>query len=397
MCATAGAQDDVTWFNTRNGLLADYVKDYAICADSQNRIWVGHDSGLSCYDNSMWTTYTDADGLLPKQIFSVAADREDGVWFGTVGGIHSYHDGEFTFYPLISDEYPVTYIVYSIAADSENVLWLGTQYGVVTFVDGAVRDVFTDANSGLYNNYINSLALDHLDRKWFVSDSPFDNSITLLQDGEWTVFNYKQGVVSHQLYSIIETPSHEMWVTTDSNILAFDGVFWSAKGSMSYKDLAPAPDGLVWTSLARYYDGTSWNIHPAADQFTSFPSAVTVDHNNNVWIGTKGQGVMRIGDYITNVEGDAILEPIQLGNYPNPFNASTAITFTLPDSAPVRVSLYSLSGQLVRSLFDDRAEAGTHTVTWDGSDSQGRPVSTGTYIVRMDGSYTATRKVMLLK
>ena len=86
-----------------------------------------------------------------------------------------------------------------------------------------------------------------------------------------------------------------------------------------------------------------------------------------------------------------------MDSFPNPFNASTSITFTLPERATVRVSLYNMSGQLVRRLFDGHAEAGIHTVRWNGHDADGSPVSTGTYIVKMDGAYTASHKVMLLK
>jgi hypothetical protein len=88
-----------------------------------------------------------------------------------------------------------------------------------------------------------------------------------------------------------------------------------------------------------------------------------------------------------------------LQNYPNPFNPATAITFSVPVDGPVQISVYSVLGQPVRTLLSGNVAAGSHTVQWDGNDSRGRPVGSGTYFYRFSSpsGYTATRRMILLR
>ncbi len=87
-----------------------------------------------------------------------------------------------------------------------------------------------------------------------------------------------------------------------------------------------------------------------------------------------------------------------LQNHPNPFNAGTIIEFTLSDESHVRMNIFNIMGQRVRTLVDDVLPAGEHSIAWDGRTADGREVATGVYLYRMDaGSYTQTRKMVLLK
>jgi hypothetical protein len=85
-------------------------------------------------------------------------------------------------------------------------------------------------------------------------------------------------------------------------------------------------------------------------------------------------------------------------NYPNPFNPATMIQFAVPQDAFVRISIYNVLGQEVRSLFNGDVRQGTYAARWDGRDNSGIAVSSGTYIYRMSsGSFVETRKMMLMK
>ena len=85
-------------------------------------------------------------------------------------------------------------------------------------------------------------------------------------------------------------------------------------------------------------------------------------------------------------------------NYPNPFNPGTTIEYALDRRATVRIDIVNLLGQTVRTLVDDLKEAGSHRITWDGTDNAGRPAATGVYLYRLqaDGAVKA-RKMLLLK
>ncbi len=88
-------------------------------------------------------------------------------------------------------------------------------------------------------------------------------------------------------------------------------------------------------------------------------------------------------------------------NRPNPFNPSTAISYSVPQdggAAGVSLKVYSIGGRLVRVLAEGPAAPGEHTVFWDGTDRHGRKVSSGVYIYRLQAAGKAlTRKMVLLK
>ncbi|HNQ43838.1 MAG TPA: FlgD immunoglobulin-like domain containing protein, partial [Candidatus Cloacimonadota bacterium] len=86
------------------------------------------------------------------------------------------------------------------------------------------------------------------------------------------------------------------------------------------------------------------------------------------------------------------------GNYPNPFNPETTIRFSIKDSGRVRINIYNLKGQMVRSLIDGNLSAGNHYLVWDGKDDRGNNVASGLYLYRMEtAGYTASKKMMLMK
>lgn len=91
-----------------------------------------------------------------------------------------------------------------------------------------------------------------------------------------------------------------------------------------------------------------------------------------------------------------------LGNYPNPFNPETTISYSLKEDAKVSIFIYNTKGQKVRSLVNGQIQAGYHTVTWNGKDESGRNVSSGIYFAMFDAEsrvsdYTSVKKIILLK
>jgi hypothetical protein len=85
-------------------------------------------------------------------------------------------------------------------------------------------------------------------------------------------------------------------------------------------------------------------------------------------------------------------------NYPNPFNPSTTIGFNVPRNVRIRLDIFSLTGERVRTLADEDVQAGGYAVRWNGRDDAGRQVESGTYMYRLSaGDFVATRRMVLLK
>ena len=80
-------------------------------------------------------------------------------------------------------------------------------------------------------------------------------------------------------------------------------------------------------------------------------------------------------------------------NFPNPFNPNTSIKFTLPEAGNVKLKVYNLLGQEIRTLVNEYKEAGAYTINFDASD-----LNSGMYIYKIEaGSFTQTRKMTLIK
>jgi hypothetical protein len=94
---------------------------------------------------------------------------------------------------------------------------------------------------------------------------------------------------------------------------------------------------------------------------------------------------------------DFVLQP----NYPNPFNASTWISFGIPAQAgetAVRLEIFTADGRFVRTLVQGKYMPGTHRVLWDGRDEFGALTPSGVYFYRVQaGKFTASRKLVMVK
>ncbi len=84
-----------------------------------------------------------------------------------------------------------------------------------------------------------------------------------------------------------------------------------------------------------------------------------------------------------------------LQNYPNPFNPNTTIEYELPKSGNVEVKVFSINGQLVKTLESTRQVQGMHSVVWDGKNNNGQTVASGLYIYQVAFENSMLAKKML--
>ena len=86
------------------------------------------------------------------------------------------------------------------------------------------------------------------------------------------------------------------------------------------------------------------------------------------------------------------------GNFPNPFNPETIIRFSLAEAGVVSLKIYNVKGQLVTHLLNKELEIGNHQVVWDGTDENGRMMSSGLYFYRMQtNTMDAVKRMVMLK
>ena len=104
------------------------------------------------------------------------------------------------------------------------------------------------------------------------------------------------------------------------------------------------------------------------------------------------------GQPVANDDPVAVLVTSLKGCYPNPFNPTTTISFSIKEKAPVELVIYNILGQKVRTLVNQPLEPGEHSIVWNGTDNKGRSVASGIYFYRMKaGNYSETQKMVLKK
>ena len=128
------------------------------------------------------------------------------------------------------------------------------------------------------------------------------------------------------------------------------------------------------------------------------------------FFGATANDEMYIDDYVFDTA--ASLTPNSIGdgtnalpttfdlaqNYPNPFNPTTTIKYQLPKKADVKIVIYNMLGQVVRTIVDKSVDAGYQEVVWDGLNDTGNRVATGVYIYRMEtDKFVKAHKMIMMK
>jgi hypothetical protein len=96
--------------------------------------------------------------------------------------------------------------------------------------------------------------------------------------------------------------------------------------------------------------------------------------------------------------GSVLPKEFSITNYPNPFNPTTKISYTLPQRGFVKLVIYDVLGRIVGTLVDGEKDSGVHAVGWSGQDERGNDLVSGMYIAQLRvGDLTTNTKMLLLR
>ena len=163
--------------------------------------------------------------------------------------------------------------------------------------------------------------------------------------------------------------------------------------------------GHVVDSLV-YDDDAPWPTEPDGNGPTlellnpTFDNALAQSWVASLYHGTPGRMNRAAATTLVEITVTSTLpEVFSLSqNHPNPFNAQTILTYDVAKAGTVRLLIYTLTSQHIRTLADGEHPAGSYSVIWDGRDSVGREVASGAYLCQMQtDSYRAVRKMLLVK
>ncbi|HET9233628.1 MAG TPA: SMP-30/gluconolactonase/LRE family protein [Candidatus Eisenbacteria bacterium] len=144
---------------------------------------------------------------------------------------------------------------------------------------------------------------------------------------------------------------------------------------------------------------TKWGTPGTGNGQFNLPMGIAARNGKIFVADTDNYRIQRFGAGASQIAvGDEMptLEPRMLPVAPNPFTASTTVTFELPQAEDVHLRVFDVQGRLVASLEESYQPAGRHEATWNGLDMSGQRVKPGAYFIRLDaGRFRETRKVML--
>ncbi|KQC08015.1 MAG: hypothetical protein APR54_05180 [Candidatus Cloacimonas sp. SDB] len=251
-----------------------------------------------------------------------------------------------------------------------------------------VQQIFEDIENGDFHLLENSIAIDagfdtldyyypfDMDYNHRIWDGDNDGS-AVIDIGPYEFGSPQLGGIEGFTYNPT-TGDPVKYVLLKINNVSGEFTFSDSIGNFDYK----LPAGLydVYCERIYYDDVVEYQVEVIDGEFTQIqiPMFESVNAYNN--------------DIPPEITG------IQLSNYPNPFNPTTTISFSLPEGSKVEVFIYNIKGQLVKNISKGTYDKGIHKIKWDGTDYQGKSLGSGLYICALVTDRVTTQcKMLFLK
>jgi len=257
------------------------------------------------------------------------------------------------------------------------------------------------------------------------SDEDWEESTISDASGSYTINNVRPGHYYVVAYSLYAPPTYYNNVMTweDADLVLVYGAIGNINFDLINTD-ADGPSnlgGIITDSSNQPLSNVIVMLSNSQGQLIGFSRT---DSEGNYYISnvptdsytvsavkmgyaTSTQDVYLIGNDFLNLSlmaptanDDSVLPVLsgKVSNYPNPFNPNTTISLALAKDSDVTVRIYNVKGQVIKNLLNGKVKAGSHTLQWNGTDDNGSPVSSGIYLVKLQGEgFASSRKMTLMK
>jgi len=240
---------------------------------------------------------------------------------------------------------------------------------------------------------------------WLVDGDWAIDDISIL--GDHSVTDSPGEFYENNSTSILKTvaPVNFSGVSTDVAMILWHKYY--TEHDNDYCILEYSFDGDVWTTFRIFSGNTNdWKQEiiflpelaiSGSSVYFRFVLDTDDSHNDPGWWIDDLKIIASTGAFVNNNIPDYYSE--LHGNYPNPFNPETVISFSIAESSShVNLEVFNIRGQKVKTLINEELQSGIHTTVWDGKDELGKSVSSGIYFYKMQNvDYTKTRKMILMK
>ncbi|MBT4482818.1 MAG: T9SS type A sorting domain-containing protein [Candidatus Latescibacteria bacterium] len=342
-------QNDTKFGNT------ELLNVYQFAKMPDGEIMALTDGGYKQYYNYSWEKI---DSVFVYNQYDMLFEEDETMWIASYYGLIEHAEDDYTLHIPFDEDKDIP--VYNLSLVDEEYLYMQLLSGDIISFDGDIWETVTGSNS-----LINDFAVDDNLMIWAASQV-----------------------------------SLAYW---DKELNRFVDVVELDNGRFVYID----EQGKIWSSghgNTGYFENGVWNSIPELSDYASDAISTSIDGRValNVFDSEREEffGLFEYRPQTMGVSHNEYRpEPlISTVNHPNPFNAITTITFELPKASNVSISVYSISGQLVKTIAEKRFPAGKNNVVWNSTSDTGRKLASGLYIYRIiAGSSVASGKMLLLR
>ena len=417
--------DGTNIYGNVSGIWKPEFNPYCITGDisilSDDELVIEPSVRITAYDNSHFTIYgkLHADAFDGEPIIFTSENEWDGITFQNTQQeniIRNCHISEATVCAIEVDSSKVDIIENIIFENTSSYLSsaINVNYSdeVLIHKNIIANNISSELSGGIGCTYSNIEISNNL----IVNNTGLSaGAISLRSNSDANLIN--NTIANNLSQNSVIFIFNSSPIITNTIISDIGNVFYILLGSptVSYSCITGGYEGIgnidddpefVNPSIASgaEFDGlsASWDLpesSPCIDVGDNSPVYWEFDLQGNPRIYN---GIVDIGAYeyiITNIEDHCVSAASALiGNYPNPFNPETTISFSNHKPGHIIIEVYNIKGQKVRTLVDKHLEASNHTVVWNGRNDSGKSVTSGVYFYKMkSGNYSSTKKMILMK
>lgn len=198
--------------------------------------------------------------------------------------------------------------------------------------------------------------------------------------------------------SSLQNPNNQEWYPGQTAANHFEVAIEEADGLYELEHNIDAGDGADpfpgTSNVTTFSDGST----PSANSYSGAPTNVQVTNISASASTMHADLIVSIAAGVNDGDNSLPHDANLAQNYPNPFNPTTTIGFDLPSAGEVKLEVFNVLGERVRTLFNGRLQAGSTSIVWDGRNDAGQSVGSGAYFYRLNsGNKTLVKKMVLVK
>ncbi|MBK7106264.1 MAG: T9SS type A sorting domain-containing protein [Ignavibacteriae bacterium] len=374
------AYDSINWkvYKVEDGLKTNKINSISFLPNTTQELWVASDSGVIILNVNKTEIVTSpsyinksSNNIISNKVKAIELDGFVNNWIGTEDGLSIItNSGIYSFNERNGFENPK---VNSLKTLSDNWVHVGTSGGGVSRLKYNGVDGITSASniittwSGLASDTVLTIYVTDDTLRWYGTTQGVSThyGTDTKSISYWWIYNtYTSGITENYVHAIIRDKNNAMWFGTRKGIskMLADKTTWQ-----TYTEV----DGLISNNI---FD-------------------IEVDKNNNIWIATD-KGVSYFKNITTSIKNDELKSyKLNLSNYPNPFNPSTNIGYSIFKDSKVKLEVFNNIGKLVEVLVDKKLNSGNYNVRFDSKN-----LPSGVYFYRLITEHSSiTKKMILIK